>query len=61
MATEPTTPKRTRKPRRNYEKELRELTLYCEVSVLVLGKLNSPDAMIKVDAYKDVLARLEAK
>lgn len=60
--------KRTRKPRRNYKKEMAALRLYCEVSIEVLqdplaerGRDSAVDAFDsgKVTAFQRVLAKMD--
>ena len=63
MATEP---KKPRAKRRNYEAELRELAMYCKLSVEILSALVTTDGsadhfMIagQIVTLKAILARLE--
>lgn len=65
----PETAKKTRKVRRNYEKELKELALYCRIKADVLQTFDLPEntpeknapIVAAYEAYRDVLDRLEPK
>src|SRR5262245_45252060 len=50
--------KKQRAKRRNYQRELEELAMYCKVTVSVLEKHVQQNGGV-IDAYKDILARLE--
>ena len=58
--------KRVRKPRRNFEKELAALKLYCEVSIETLKDIDKQDTAVsqqyivdgKVAAFERVLAKI---
>ena len=53
--------KRVRKPRRNFEKELAALKLYCEVSIEVLERPEdalTPVGKGEVSALRRVLAKI---
>ena len=60
----PTEPKKPRAKRRNYESELRELALYCRLSIDILSEIttlttDSEHAAGQIATLKAVLARLE--
>jgi len=55
--------KKTRKPRRNYEKIVHETALYCHAMIRVLEKYaekTANDGVIDAaESYRDILAMLE--
>ena len=50
--------KRTRGPRRNYEKELKDVMNFCEVSIEVLSGLGDGSLSGKIEAYRSILSRI---
>ncbi len=62
---EPTTPKRVRRPRRNFERELRELEAYCKAHLEVLSERSGPereDGYLKgkAVAFQQVIVKMES-
>lgn len=66
MADEPlpNKPKRVRKPRRNFQKELALIQTYCEIKIDVLKQINGavdPRIAGNIEALEGVLAKIGAQ
>ena len=58
----PNEPKKTRAKRRDFKRELEELTLYCKIMIEVLSGgivTRADDEIAVITCYRDILTRLE--